>query len=124
MKIHKVLFLAAGFLLLGLAVAGIVLPVLPATPFLLGAAFCFMKSSERLYAWLINNRFLGPRLERIRSGKGLTLKEKLIIYFTACAFIVPIIVLTHSPHLRIFLVVLLAVKAFVFIRMKTAQADV
>ncbi|MDR1586496.1 MAG: YbaN family protein [Treponema sp.] len=119
MAFSKLLFIIGGFVLLGLGVAGIALPVLPATPFLLGASFCFMKSSERLYKWIMNNRFLGPRITRIR-GAGLTKKEKISIYLFACALIIPVIILTHSLHLRIFLIVLLAVKAVVFVRIKTA----
>ncbi|MDR2245786.1 MAG: YbaN family protein [Treponema sp.] len=121
MTISKLLLIMAGFALVTLGVAGIVLPVLPATPFLLGASFCFLKSSPRLYRWIMANRFLGPRIERIR-GAGLTAKEKISIYLFACALITPVIVLSRSPHLRIFLVLLLVVKAVVFLRMRTAPA--
>jgi uncharacterized membrane protein YbaN (DUF454 family) len=98
---------------------GIVLPVLPATPFLLAASFCFLKGSTRLYRWIMANRFFGPRIERIR-GAGLTAREKISIYLFACALIIPLIVLSPSPHLRIFLVLLLVIKAIVFLRMRTA----
>jgi uncharacterized membrane protein YbaN (DUF454 family) len=120
MKLTKAFFLIAGFLFLALAVAGIILPVLPATPFLLAASFCFMKSSQRLHGWIMGNRFFGPRLRRIQSGAGLTAREKITIYLIACAFIVPLIILTKSPHLRISLALLLVVKAVVFLKMKTA----
>jgi uncharacterized membrane protein YbaN (DUF454 family) len=121
MKLTKLLLIIFGFLFLALAVAGIILPVLPATPFLLAASFCFMKSSRRLYGWIMGSRFFGPRIRRIQSGAGLTAREKITIYFVACACIVPVIILTKSPHLRIFLVVLLAVKAAVFLKIKTAK---
>jgi uncharacterized membrane protein YbaN (DUF454 family) len=121
MKVSKVLFILGGFVLLALGVIGIALPVLPTTPFLLGASFCFMKSSDRLYRWIMANRFFGPRIERIRDA-GLTKKEKISIYLFVCALIVPVIILSHSLHLRIFLILLLAIKAVVFMRMKTAPA--
>jgi uncharacterized membrane protein YbaN (DUF454 family) len=119
MTFSKVLFVIVGFIFVALGVASIVLPVLPATPFLLAASFCFMKSSPRLYRWIMANRFFGPRIERIR-GAGLTAKEKISIYLCACALIIPVIILTHSPHLRIFLILLLVIKGIVFLRMKTA----
>jgi uncharacterized membrane protein YbaN (DUF454 family) len=119
MILSKLLFVVAGCVFLALGVAGIILPVLPATPFLLAASFCFMKGSTRLYRWIMANRFLGPRIERIR-GAGLTKREKISIYLFACALITPVIILTHSLHLRIFLIVLLAVKAVVFLRIRTA----
>jgi uncharacterized membrane protein YbaN (DUF454 family) len=122
MGVSKLLFIIAGFVLLGLGLAGIILPVLPATPFLLAASFCFMKSSTRLYQWIMGNRFIGPRIKRIR-GAGLTRKEKISIYLFACALIIPVIILTPFLHLRIFLIVLLAVKAVVFMRIKTAPPE-
>jgi uncharacterized membrane protein YbaN (DUF454 family) len=67
----------------------------------------------------MGSRFFGPRIERIR-GAGLTAKEKISIYLFAFALIIPVIVLSRSLHLRIFLVLLLAVKAIVFLRMRTA----
>ena len=121
MSVSKVLFVIAGFIFVALGVIGIVLPVLPATPFLLAASICFLKSSARLYGWIMTNRFFGPRIERIR-GAGLTAKEKISIYIFACALIIPVIILSRSLHLRIFLVVLLVVKAVVFLRMRTAPA--
>jgi uncharacterized membrane protein YbaN (DUF454 family) len=123
MTLSKPLFIIGGFIFLALGIVGIVLPVLPTTPFLLAASFCFMKGSTRLYRWIMSNRFFGPRIERIR-GAGLTKKEKISIYLFACALIVPVIVLTASLHLRIFLAVLLAVKAVVFLRLKTAPPQV
>jgi uncharacterized membrane protein YbaN (DUF454 family) len=119
MIISKALFITAGFAFLALGLTGIVLPVLPAAPFLLAASFCFLKGSAGLYRRLMANRFVGPRIERIR-GAGLTKREKISIYLFACALIAPVIVLTPSLHLRVFLILLLAVKAFVFLRMKTA----
>ncbi|MDR2305318.1 MAG: YbaN family protein [Treponema sp.] len=121
MVLSKILFITGGFLLLALGIAGIILPILPATPFLLGASFCFMKSSERLYRWLMTHKYFGPRIRRIGEA-GLTLREKIGIYALVFAMLLPVIILTPSLHLRIFLVVLLAVKAFVFIRIKTARS--
>jgi uncharacterized membrane protein YbaN (DUF454 family) len=119
MVISKILFIGGGFLFLALGIIGIVLPVLPTTPFLLAASFCFMKGSTRLHHWIMNHKYFGPKIRRIRDS-GLTKREKISIYILVFAMLLPVIILTKSPHLRIFLIVLLAVKAFVFIKIKTA----
>ncbi|MGR3320539.1 MAG: YbaN family protein [Pseudooceanicola sp.] len=54
---------ACGLIALGLGLVGIVLPLLPTVPFLLLAAFCFARSSERLHSWLINHDKFGPPIE-------------------------------------------------------------
>ena len=59
-KISRPLFLTLGCVCLALGFVGLLLPVLPTTPFILLAAFAFSKSSERLHAWLLNHRLYGP----------------------------------------------------------------
>lgn len=64
-------FLLAGTLSLGLGLVGIFVPVLPTTPFLLLAAACYARGSDRFYCWLINNRLLGAYIRSYREGRGL-----------------------------------------------------
>lgn len=66
-----------GWLSVALGVLGIFLPVLPTTPFLLLAAACFARSSERFYAWLVCHPRLGPWIEHYLDGRGIPLKGKL-----------------------------------------------
>jgi uncharacterized membrane protein YbaN (DUF454 family) len=121
MKVSKTLFVLAGFLFLALGIAGIVLPLLPATPFLLAASFCFLRGSERLHRLLMTNRHTGPRIRRFRDY-GLTAKEKIAIYLLVLLMLLPIIILTRSVHLRVFLAALLALKLTAFLLMKTAPS--
>jgi uncharacterized membrane protein YbaN (DUF454 family) len=68
----------AGVLCVGLAVVGIFLPLLPTTPFLLLAAACFMRSSDRLYRWLTSHRWLGPYIRNYRDHRAITLRSKVL----------------------------------------------
>lgn len=73
----KTLWLAAGMITLVLGAIGVVLPILPTTPFLLASAACFCKSSPRMYNWLLNNKWLGEYIKNYKEGKGLTVKTKI-----------------------------------------------
>ena len=64
----RIAFAAAGLALVGLGVLGILLPGLPATPFLLLAAYCFARSFPRLHAWLVTHPWFGPYIRGARSG--------------------------------------------------------
>lgn len=59
-----------------LAVIGIFLPVLPTVPFLLLAAGCFSRSSERFYSWLLEHNYLGPIVKPYLQGEGIPRKNK------------------------------------------------
>ena len=61
----------------GLGILGIFLPLLPTTPFLLLAAACYIRSSERLYNWLMNNKWIGRYIKNYLEGKGVPLKSKV-----------------------------------------------
>ncbi len=71
------MLIAAGTFSLLLGILGIVLPLLPTTPFLLLSAASYAKSSDRFYNSLINNRFFGRYIRNYREGKGIPLKIKI-----------------------------------------------
>lgn len=75
----KIVYIILGCLSLGLGVLGVILPLLPAFPFLLFAAFCFGKSSERLYSWFIGTSLYKKNLESYVQKRGMTKKTKIKI---------------------------------------------
>ena len=68
----------AGTLFLVIGCVGIVLPILPTTPFLLLALGCYARSSERWYRWLITNRWFGEYIKNWHEGKGIPMKTKIL----------------------------------------------
>src|SRR3990170_5888325 len=77
--VKKALLFAAGTASLVLGAIGVVVPgVWPTVPFLLLAAACYCRSSERMYKWLIYNRLFGEYIKNYREGKGIPFKTKII----------------------------------------------
>lgn len=67
-----------GSLSLALGILGIFLPVLPTTPFLLLTAALYVRSSARLYDWLMSHRHLGPYIKNFRENKAIPLRVKVV----------------------------------------------
>lgn len=77
MTLRKILFILLGTLALGLGVLGIFIPGLPTTPFLLLAATLYLKSSERLYRWLVSHPIIGSYIVDYKEAKGMSLRQKI-----------------------------------------------
>ncbi|KGA60429.1 DUF454 family protein [Proteus vulgaris] len=82
----RILLIIAGWLCVGLATLGVILPVLPTTPFLLLAAWCFSRSSIRFHYWLLYRSWFGPYLRYWQTHrampKGAKPKAILMILLT------------------------------------------
>lgn len=74
----KFLWVALGTVSMAIGVIGIVVPGLPTTIFLLGAAACYMRSSNRLYNWILQHKVLGVYISNYRKHKAMPLKSKII----------------------------------------------
>ena len=76
--LRKGLLMAAGIIAVGLGTIGVFLPLLPTTPFLLLAAACFIRSSDRLYTWLIHHRWFGSYIRHYREHRAITRRAKVV----------------------------------------------
>ncbi|HDQ44200.1 MAG TPA: DUF454 domain-containing protein [bacterium] len=73
----RILLIAAGIASVAIGTLGIFIPLLPTTPFLLLAAACFIRSSERFYLRLIRHRYLGTYIRNYREKGGITRRHKI-----------------------------------------------
>ncbi|MCF0260345.1 MAG: DUF454 family protein [Erysipelotrichaceae bacterium] len=103
--LKKALFFAAGCLGVALGFLGAVLPLLPAFPFLLLAAVCFARSSEKMDAWLKSTKMYKENLEPFLNGQGMTWKTKIKIMITVTILMSIGFVMMHAvPVGRIVLI--------------------
>lgn len=72
------LFRLLGFLFVGVAVLGVILPLLPTTPFVLLAAACFARSSEKWHRWMLANDTFGPMIRNWEKNRCISCRVKLI----------------------------------------------
>ncbi len=79
MRLKKTIFIIVGCICLGLGVVGVVLPVLPTTPFLLVTAYCFARSSEKLNAWFKGTKLYKNHLESFVKKEGMKVSTKVSI---------------------------------------------
>ena len=74
----KYIWIGLGWLFVLLGAAGIVLPLLPTTPFLLLAAVCFSRGSQRMHNWLVNHPTLGPPIVNWQTNRTIARKIKVV----------------------------------------------
>jgi uncharacterized membrane protein YbaN (DUF454 family) len=79
------LFVAGGWLSLAMALVGTILPLIPVTPFVLLASFCFYRGSPRMHAWLHRSRWFGPFLDDWHHYHGIRrgLKYRAVVMVAA-----------------------------------------
>lgn len=76
-RLKRGLYFLLGTIFLVLGGVGIILPILPTTPFLLLSLACYYQSSKRMHNWMLHNKWFGSYLRNYTEGKGISLKAKL-----------------------------------------------
>jgi len=107
LTLRKGLLILIGILLVVLATVGIFLPLLPTTPLLLLAAACFIRSSDRLYQWLITHKWFGSFIKNYREQKATTKHAKVVILLLLWGSLgYTIIAVLSDPTVRILLLLI------------------
>ncbi len=118
MLIYKIL----GFVFVGLGAIGIFLPLLPTTPFLLVAAACFAKSSDKWHKWLLSNRVFGPVIINWQENRCISLRTKIVAVSLIVLFGgISILFLLNDYTLKIICSILLLTGLFFVIRIKVCK---
>lgn len=113
----RTLYAALGLFALGLAALGAVLPLLPTTPFILLAAYCFARSSKRLHDWLLAHAYFGPIIKNWRASGAIAPRHKAAAAVAMASALGVSIILGVGPAvLAIQSLVLLGAAAFVLSR--------
>ncbi|HRH80037.1 MAG TPA: YbaN family protein [Thiobacillaceae bacterium] len=99
-RLVRLFFMGAGFAALGLGLAGVVLPVLPTTPFVLLAAACFARGSARFHDWLLRHRIAGPLIREWQTYRAMPRQAKRAAYLLMLLSFGTSILLMDSPWHR------------------------
>lgn len=124
--VRKLLWIIAGSLFLGLGVLGIFVPGLPTTPFLLLAAGCYLRGSDRLYQRLINHPRLGRYIREWQETKGLSKKVKirsLLLMWVMILLSVTLLIKTWVPRIIILVIGLIGTIVMGWVLPTTGGSD-
>lgn len=120
----RILFICLGFLFVGIGAVGIVVPILPTTPFLLLASFFFAKGSKRFHDWFMSTKLYKKHLESFVKSRSMTLKSKLTILLPVSAMLIITFIFVNNLHARIVLVILFIGKyLYFFTQIKTIKNE-
>jgi uncharacterized membrane protein YbaN (DUF454 family) len=123
-RIKKIIYIVVGFVFLGLGIVGIILPLLPTTPFLLLASACFVRGSKKFEFWFKGTSIYKKHLEGFLRNREMTLRKKItILLFADCMIAVPFF-LTESVIVKIVLLLIVVYKYYYFIyKIKTVKSQ-
>lgn len=119
----KIVFNLLGSVFVMLGILGVFLPLLPATPFLLLASACYVRGSERLHRWLMDNRYLGTYIKNFREKRGMPLSAKVV---TVAVLWGSLLISFWRVDIVVVQLILFTVGVFVtllIMRIKTLQED-
>lgn len=120
----KVVLIILGFISMGIGIVGIVVPILPTTPFLLLASFFFAKGSKRFRDWFISTKIYKKYLESFVQSKAMTLKNKFTILLPVSCMLIITFIFVNNLYARIVLIILFIGKyLYFFTQIKTIAKE-
>lgn len=109
---------------MGIGVLGIILPLLPTTPFLLLASYCFVRGSDKFDVWFKGTPIYKKYLENFIKRREMTLKQKIMINLFADAMIAIPFIITDLFIIKVVLILIIGYKYYYFIfKIKTVKEE-
>ena len=98
-KTARISWLVAGCISVCIGFIGIIVPGLPTTVFMLIAAACFYRSSQRFYDWVISHKLFGQHVKNYREGKGMPKRAKVVAFLFMWGFVLFAVAFGIPDHL-------------------------
>ena len=114
-KIKKLVYIILAFLFLVIGAIGVVLPVLPTTPFLLATSFFFARGSEKFNKWFLSTKLYENHLESFIESRTMTLKTKARILSLSTIMLIIAIYLVNNIYARLTIICVIIYKYYYFI---------
>jgi len=122
--IKKGILVISGTFFLVIGIIGILIPLLPTTPFLLLSAACYIRGSEKIYNRLIKNKWLGEYIKNYQNGKGIPKNVKIIsIIFLWITILFSTFIIVYNIVIRIILIVIAFIVTIHIITIKTLEKN-
>lgn len=122
-KIKSIVYICLGFLFTGLGAVGVLLPVLPTTPFLLLASFFFARGSKRFHQWFMGTKLYKEHLENFLKNRSMTLKTKIYLLTLATSMLLLSFYLAPLLPVRIFILLVMCYLYYYFaFRIRTLKS--
>ncbi len=122
MRLINLILITAGLLFTGIGMIGVLVPVLPTTPFLILASVCFMRSSERFDKWLKSTKLYQGYAEDFIRDRSMTCKRKAKILLLADFMLLFPLIRVESIYLKLFIVIIILIKYWYFVfKIKTKK---
>lgn len=118
----KLIYILLGFIFTGIGAIGVILPVLPTTPFLLLALFFFTKGSSRVENWFKQTKLYKNHLDDFVKERSMTLKTKVMLLSFASTMLILAFFMMENLYGRITILILMVIKYYYFIfKIKTIK---
>ncbi|MFP4461769.1 MAG: YbaN family protein [Thermotogota bacterium] len=119
--LNKTVLIIVGTSTLALGLVGVVLPVLPTTPFLLVSAACYANSSEKMHAFLLKSKVYKNTVDKFLREGGMSLKAKLSITIPVGILLTVLFFVFESPVVKVIIAALFVVKVITFVKIPTIK---